>query len=52
MYYTKKDLANALMIIGISFMIGGTMLLHTTMLGLIPCKIGGIMFGFGAGLKK
>ena len=52
MYYTKKDLGNALMIIGISFMIGGFILLHTTMLGFIHCIIGGVMFGFGVGLRK
>ena len=47
----KYDLKNALMILGIGFVISGLILIPTTLLGAIPCLVGGLMFGYGAGIK-
>ena len=47
----KYDLKNALMIIGISFVLSGMILITTTVLGGVPCLVGGLMFGYGAGIK-
>ncbi len=49
----KYDLKNALLIIGISFMLSGIILITTTttVLGIIPCIAGGLMFGYGLGIK-
>ncbi len=51
MNYKKKDLQNALMIIGISFIISSYIILKTTILGLIPNLIGGMLFGYGFSYK-
>lgn len=42
---------NALMIMGISFVLSGMILITTTVLGGIPCLVGGLMFGYGVGIK-
>ena len=47
----KYDLKNALMILGISFVLSGFILITTTLIGTIPCIVGGLMFGYGAGIK-
>lgn len=47
----KYDLKNALMILGISFVVSGMILITTTILGGISCLVGGLMFGYGAGIK-
>lgn len=47
----KYDLKNALMILGISFVVSGLILITTTLLGTIPSLVGGLMFGYGAGIK-
>jgi len=47
----KYDLKTALMLIGISFVLSGMILITTTILGGIPCLVGGLMFGYGVGIK-
>jgi hypothetical protein len=48
----KTDIKNALLIIGISFIISGMMLITQTLIGAIPISVGGLMFGYGAGIKQ
>lgn len=47
----KHDLKNALMILGIGFVVSGLILITSTLIGLIPFLIGGLIFGYGVGIK-
>lgn len=52
-YVTRKtDIKNALLIIGISLIISGMVLIIETLIGAIPISVGGLMFGYGAGIKQ
>ncbi len=45
----KRDITNALLIIGLIFIMGGLILITQTLIATIPISIGGIMFGYGVG---
>jgi len=48
----KTDIKNAFLIIGISLIISGMVLITETLIGAIPISVGGLMFGYGAGIKQ
>jgi hypothetical protein len=47
----KTDIKNALLIIGLSFVVSGMILITHTFIGVVPISIGGVMFGSGLGIK-
>lgn len=48
---SKTDIKNALLIIGLSFVVSGMILITHTFIGVVPISIGGVMFGSGLGIK-
>jgi len=47
----KTDIKNALLIIGLSFMVSGMILIAHTLTGVVPISIGGVMFGSALGIR-
>lgn len=47
----KTDIKNALLIIGLGFVVSGMILITQTLIGVVPISIGGVMFGSGLGIR-
>jgi len=47
----KTDIKNALLIIGLSFVVSGMILITQTLIGVVPISVGGVMFGSGLGIR-